>query len=193
MLRRPTRARSSKGHNWRNWRYFGVAVIQETVFVGIDSWEFESGLEYRVVSTSGVWLRGIVKGDRLNLRPELPSVKSKKCRYHLIYMTHAPAWFCHPNPWCSLTPYTLHSNCALPILEVTPIMLNHGVLLPMRGRYSPHKSHLAKKKDPIVKRGVSQRRPEGKQRAKSLGVYRFKKKSKNFSQNAWQPWGELIH
>ena len=52
-------------------------------------------------------------------------------------------------------------NFALPILEVRSIiMLNHRVLLPMGGRLSGQKPYFGQKKDPIVKRGVSQGRSE---------------------------------
>ncbi|MEG4185459.1 hypothetical protein QUA32_27410, partial [Microcoleus sp. Pol14D6] len=51
-------------------------------------------------------------------------------------------------------------KCALPILDEVRriIMLNHRVLLPMGGRLSGQKPYFGRKKDPIVKRGVSQRR-----------------------------------
>jgi hypothetical protein len=54
----------------------------------------------------------------------------------------------------------------------------------MRGKLSGQKPYFDPKKDPIVKRGVSQRRSESGLRAETLGVYRFKKKSKKSSQNA---------
>ena len=58
-------------------------VIQESVFAADRFLGGGAGLEDGVVSTSGLGIRGIVKGDRLNLRPKRPSVKSKKYRHDL--------------------------------------------------------------------------------------------------------------
>jgi len=157
MLRRATRARSSKADNWGNGRCFGVAVINESVVAG--------DLCKRTRNRAG---------DRVTGRPNPTSVKSSEGRDYL-YRTQIEELQTSVMGKRAL-PNILTKALAASKSQVS--FTSEGFYIPFRT--DPWQTVSGQKPAPCPKQESAVGGPSSASDAETLTVYGFKKSLKYF-------------